>query len=243
MRASSAFESRHAERVRSRGRVEFHDADLVGRIADVAVDSVRIRTRRPPPTGTRAISVRFDHRPETSFELIGHVIRWSRTAVVLELDTVPKGFTDLVTRELEAARSEESMPRVILVETPSVTRTAIADAFRSHGCKVIEVSSPLEAVYRLAEARFEPAIIAVADTFPRAVANDLREFLAEAHPDAHMIAIGASAIGRDPAGSWLSDRTSSTLAMRVGRLLTAHASRARARPSPGSRHPWKLRDR
>ena len=232
---------RHARRVRSRGAVQLHDPELNGRIVDVAIDSIAIRTRSAPPNRTGRLTVRFDLRPGTTFDITGHVVRRTRRTIVIALDAAPADYVDYVARELEAAGRAEDTPSVVLIDEPSPARDAIAAAFRGHGCRVVEVSTPLEALYRLEEARFEPAIIAISDGVPESEVEDLRDFLSLTHPDAHMVAIGKSARGRDPESSWLSDRAPE-LETRVGRLVTAHGSRTRSRPSPARCCPWKLRD-
>jgi hypothetical protein len=75
----------------------------------------------------------------------------------------------------------DSQPRMILVDTRGKRRNTIANAFRSGGCDVIEASTPLEAIAHLGGSRFELGLIAIADTVPETVAEELREFLLVEH--------------------------------------------------------------
>jgi hypothetical protein len=74
------------------------------------------------------------------------------------------------------------LPRMILVDTVDGRRNKIASAFRNAGCHVTEASTPLEAIAHLGGSRFELGLIAIADTVPETVAEQLREFLLDEHP-------------------------------------------------------------
>jgi hypothetical protein len=150
--------------------------------------------------------------------------------MAIGFDAVPDDFEDCIQDELLAAVEHDILPRMILVDTVDGRRNKIAGAFRSAGCHVTEASTPLEAIAHLGGSRFELGLIAIADTVPETVAEQLREFLLDEHPGAHMVSIGRSAAHRDPAASWLcsTDVREDLLQTRVGRVMTAHGSRRRS---------------
>ena len=231
-------ELRGAMRVRAKGSVRIHRGNRVisGRMVDLAVGGVCMRTELP--LGLLGEQVRVDLRLDGSgsrhFALLGRVLRVSLPTgrMAIGFDAAPDDFEDCVQDELLAAMEHDALPRMILVDTVGERRHKIASAFRTAGCHVTEASTPLEAIAHLTGSRFELGLIAIADTVPEAVAEELREFLLEEHPDAHMVAIGSSAAHRDPAVSWLCPSNGrGDLQTRVGRVMTAHGSR---RPSTAS---------
>ena len=224
-------ELRSALRVRSKGSIRIHCSNHVirGRLVDMTVGGICVRTELP--TGLIGESVRVDLTLDAAskrFALLGRVLRVSvpTRRVALGFDAAPEGFEDCVQDELLAAVKHDTLPRMILVDTAEARRSEIATAFRNAGCHVTEASTPLEAIAYLGRSRFEPGLIAIADSVPETVAEQLREFLLDEHPAAHMVSIGASAAHRAPAASWLcSTNVRGYLQPRVDRVMTAHGSR------------------
>jgi CheY-like chemotaxis protein len=230
-------EQRRTMRVRSKGSIRIGRGRHVvrGRVVDIAIGgvgmSVDLASDRLDLVGKRVgVELRLDASAGATFALHGHVRRSSARTLAIELDDVPAAFEDCVQDELLSALEFDQSPHVVLVDIASAQRGAIASAFRRGGCSVTEVATPLEAIARLDRTRFEPGVIAIADTWPESVAEELREFLSAQHPRAHRVAIGKSRGGRDPAGSWLSTANpNDDLDVRVGRVLTAHAVRHQPR--------------
>jgi hypothetical protein len=231
-------ELRRAMRVRSKGSIRIHCGNRVipGRMVDLAVGGVCVRMELP--IGLIAligelvrVDLKLDAGASKNFALLGRVLRVSipTRRMVIGFDAVPDDFEDCVQDELLAAVEHDMLPRMILVDTVDGRRNKIASAFRNAGCHVTEASTPLEAIAHLGGSRFELGIIAIADTVPETVAEQLREFLLDEHPGAHMVSIGRSSAGRDPAGSWLcSTNGRGDLQTRVGRVMTAHGSRRKS---------------
>ena len=200
-----------------------------GRIIDLSSGGVRIsiehQCRENEPVN---IDLSFDAAPATHYALTGHARRASAHELSIEFDPLPVEVARVLVDELVAASEHDGVPHMILVDATSPTRTAIAASFREHGWLVTEVSTPLEAIRNIIGERFSPSVIAIADTLPESVAEELRSFLAAEHPEAHMIAIGESATERDPAGSWLSNSDArQDLDLRVGRIVVSHRARVR----------------
>ena len=228
-------ELRKAMRVRSKGSIRIHYGNrvILGRMVDLAVGGICVRTELPIGLiGLIGELVRVDLRLDAGaskhFALLGRVLRVSipTRRMAIGFDAVPDDFEDCVQDELLAAVEHDTLPRMILVDTVDGRRNKIASAFRNAGCHVTEASTPLEAIAHLGQARFELGLIAIADTVPETVAEQLREFLLDEHPGAHMVSIGASSAHRDPAASWLCPtNVRGDLQTRVGRVMTAHGSR------------------
>lgn len=244
-------ELRRTMRVRPKGSIRVHCGSRVvrGRMIDLALGGVSIRTERTSHlrelVGARVgVELRFDTGSPKPFSLHGHILRASTTAktVVIQFADVPSGFEDCVQDELLAALEHDKAPHVIIVDAVVHRRHTIASSFRRSGCEVIEVSTPLDAIARLGRGRFEPGVIAITDTLPEEVAEDLREFLSGEHPEAHMVAIGRSRRHRARASSWLSSTDPKCdVDVRVGRLVTAHAARHRPRSAATRAREWKER--
>jgi PilZ domain-containing protein len=231
-------ELRRAMRVRSKGSIRIHCGNRVipGRMVDLAVGGICVRTELPIGLIGELVRVdlKLDADASRHFVLPGRVLRVSLPTLRMAIgfDAVPEDFEDCVQDELLAAVEHDVLPRMVLVDTAGGRRNRIASAFRNAGCHVTEASTPLEAIAYLGGSRFELGIIAIADTVPEAVAEQLREFLLDEHPGTHMVAIGRSAAHRDPAGSWLcSTNARDDLQTRVGRVMTAHGARRQSTKS------------
>jgi CheY-like chemotaxis protein len=237
-------ERRRAMRVRSKGSVGIHHgARLIrGRILDLGVGGVcaelPIGFASNPGEPVR-VDVKLDAWSK-QFSLAGQVLRsLEATGVIaIQFRKVPSDFVDCMQEELLAAAKHDAAPQLLLVDPVAERRRVFASAFRGAGCAVTEVSTPLEAIAWVEQLRFEPGVIAIADSVPESIAEDLREFLGQQHPVAHMVAIGASGRRRDHGASWLSwVNTRDDLRLRVGRVITAHGARRRSiRSLPPARH-------
>jgi CheY-like chemotaxis protein len=243
---------RTAMRVRSKGSIRIKCSHRVirGRVVNLAAGGICVRTERPISLiGLIGELVRVDLRLDAcaskNFALLGRVLRVSDPTqptrrMAIGFDAVPDDFEDCLQDELLAAVEHDMLPRMILVDSSAGRRNKIASAFRNAGCHVTEASTPLEAIAYLDRSRFELGLIAIADTVPETVAEQLREYMLREHPGAHMVAIGSSSAHRDPAGSWLcSTNVRGDLQTRVGRVMTAHGSRRRSTmsscaPSPSA---------
>jgi hypothetical protein len=233
-------ERRRTLRVRSKGAVRFrHGAQLIrGRILDLGVGGISARIERPVGLGLYIgepvrLEITLDAR-QKRYTLDGRVLRsLAETRVIaVALDGASRAFERCVEDELVAAGQHDALPHMILVDVAAPRRHAFARAFRSAGCHVTEVSTPLEAIAQLGRLRFEPGVIAIADSVPESIAEDLRAFLGREYPEAHMVAISRSNRRPEVGASWLSCAdTRDDLDLRVGRVITAHEARRRSTKS------------
>jgi hypothetical protein len=98
-----------------------------------------------------------------------------------------------------------------------VRRGLVARAFRATGCRVIEVSSALEAIAEIDESGLHLWAVVIADTEIASRADDLRRFLRETYPSVPLIVVG---VGRRTRKRLAVDRFPD-LAMQVHRLVTS----------------------
>ncbi|MGE0867494.1 MAG: PilZ domain-containing protein [Kofleriaceae bacterium] len=238
-------EWRHTVRLRVKGSaaIKYGGHTAHGRILDLGLGGLSIWTDQPSAFEQLdghavRIQITLEGLPREEFSLRGRVLRTSAGAqlIAIRFDHLPEQLIARLTHELTAAVADEVAPRMILVDEVADRRSLIAHAFRAAGCNVTEVSSALEAITRLEDFHFEPALIAIADTLPATQAEQLRDFMQGEHPDAHMVAIGKSAANRDPSGSWLrSNDGDDDLQIRVDRVMIAHRSRQRSNISGDGR--------
>lgn len=231
-------ELRRALRVRSKAWIRIHcDGRVIrGRVADLAVGGVRVSADIPLELVSRiGALVRVELEPDAAasrpFTLRGRMLRVNPATrhLAIGFELVSGDFADFVRDELVAAVTHDATPHMLLVDTSDKRRTTIANAFRKAGCDVTEASTPLEAIAHLGRSRFEPGLIAIADTVPEAIAEELRDFVLVEHPEAHMVVIGRLAAHRGTAASWLcSSNSFHDLETRVHRVIIAHGSRRRS---------------
>ena len=226
-------EHRRAQRVRSKGLVRISDEAgwVHHRMLDLSVRGIRTAGEARWTDGDLlSLDISFDAAPRTHYATTGRVRRVSDETLAIELDAVPHELEMYIVQEIVAAVARDGEPNVILVDARSPMRMAIAGAFRNHGCVVTEVSTPLEAIRQIIGDRFDPSVIAIADTIPESVAEELRAFFAGEYPDTEMIAIGRSNVKRDLGGSWLDcEDPHGDLDARVAAVVVLNNERVRPR--------------
>jgi hypothetical protein len=167
------------------------------------------------------VQLRLDNASAEWLRLRGRVTRVDDCAVAISFTTVPDEFANLMIDSSRASHGHRRVLSLVLVDATASRRLAMAEAFRSAGCAVIDVATSLEAIVRLGEARFEPDVIAIADSLPAATADEMRQFVEAGHPNAKLVTIGDATT--DPGGlpHWLSAMPDDLVA-RVRKLLGGH---------------------
>jgi CheY-like chemotaxis protein len=206
------------------GRVDTHT--LQGRIANLCLNGLSMTTRTSAPERLLGadveLSVRLDGRDSSWFELGGHILRLGATSLAMALVTVPSSFTQMIEEAVGNSHRNDRMLSIVLVDAMAERRRAMAEGFRSGGCTVIEVSTPLEAIVRLGESHFEPDLIAIADSNPGTISDEMRRFVETEHPRARLVTIGDDVNGPDGLALWLSSTNpNADLAARIRRVLTS----------------------
>ena len=199
---------------------------LRGRIANVSLGGLLATTRVTAPErllGARvAIELRLDGRDGGWFDLGGRVERIGSNSLAVRFDTVPPGFVSALEDMLTASHDRRRVLSIVHVDADAERRAALVRGFRASYCNVIDAATPLEAIVRLGESHFEPDVIAIADSSPATIADELRRFVDSEHPRARVLTIGHELAGPDGAGRWLSSANpADDLVPRIRKLLIA----------------------
>lgn len=196
-----------------------------GRIANLGRDGLLAMTPVTVPEkhlGRNVeIDLRLDDQLSEWLRISGNILRIGATSVEISFEDVPAPFVRLFDEIATASHAHLRILSVVLVDSTSERRASIAEGFRSAGCSVVEVSTPLEAIVRLGESSFEPDLIAIADSSPSSTSHDLRRFVEREHPRAKLVTIGDDLV--EPIGlvHWLSSMDpGSDLVARVRQVLT-----------------------
>ena len=178
------------------------------RIANLSRSGLLTRTRITPPERLLGamveLSLRLDGTDAAWLELGGRILRIGACSIAFVLDVVPLSFMRIVDQAVVRSRQHDRVLSVVLVDGIPERRCAMAAGFRAQGCVVVEVSTPLEAIIRLGESHFEPDLIAIADSLPVTISNELRRFVDAEHPCAMAVSIGDTAGEADGLAHWLS---------------------------------------
>jgi hypothetical protein len=200
---------RHA-RVSPKGTIVFDAGDhaLRGRIANLGPGGLYAITRVTAPEQlleqTIELKIRLDGQDAGWLTTPGRVTRITADGIAIAFVEAPA----LLVRAIEAIASESQLSvrvlSVVLIDADAGRLAAMTEGFGAVGCIVVAAATPLEAIVRLGESAFEPDLIAIADSAPENVANNMRRFVELNHPTAKLVTIGDELI--EPAGiaNWLS---------------------------------------
>jgi hypothetical protein len=197
---------------------------LRGRIANVSLGGLLATTRVTAPErllGVRvAIELRLDGGDHGWFELGGRLQRIGANSLAVTFDTVAPAFVRTLEELRTVSYERRRILSLVLVDTNGERRAALASGFRASHCTVIDAATPLEAIVRLGESRFEPDVIAIADSSPATIADELRRFVDTEHPRARVLTIGHELVGPGGGARWLSSADSGDdLVTRIRQLL------------------------
>jgi hypothetical protein len=187
MQGERTRDRRKDARVHARGRVAV-DGHGRGKIIDVSTGGVRFRVAGPLvrfDLGDQVdLELRFDGAEGGWWRLAGRVVRNAGAGVVVvAFAATPTDFEDWMHAELLAELESEDERHVMLVDPIAARRGQVAATLRESGRTVAEAATPLDAIDRLGESRYRPRTIAVADTVPARVADELRAYLLAEHAD------------------------------------------------------------
>jgi hypothetical protein len=193
---TGALERRSDVRVSLKGTVMVRADDYIirGRVENLSrgglFASTRVTAARRLLGAMTAIELRLDGIDASWHDLRARVMRIEANHLALRFDAAPVSFTDAVEEMASRSLANDHALSVVLVDGIATRRDLLARGFRAAGCTVIETSTPLEAIVRLGESQFEPDLIAIADSLPAAISDDLRTFVDREHPRAVLVHIG-----------------------------------------------------
>lgn len=203
------MERRRTQRISPKGSVILFAGEQVehGRVANISSGGLLAITTEGPPElrpGTEVeLELRLDAASSEWLKLAGRVVRIDGASIAIEIET-SEPFVRTMEDSVSASGVHQRVESVVLIDATAERREPIAEAFRAAGCDVLEVSTPLEAIVRLGESRFEPDLIAIADSVPSSISDDLRVFVKREHPDARLVTIGDDVLAPPGSARWLS---------------------------------------
>lgn len=197
---------------------------LRGRVANLSIGGLSATTLITAPErllhSRVEIELRFDGSERAWCELAGRLLRSGATSLAVAFDTVPPGFARTIEEMHDALHARRRVLSIVLIEANDDRRATLADGFRAACCNVVDTATPLEAIVRLGESHFEPDVIAIADSTPATISDELRRFVGREHPHARVLTIGHETVGPDPLADWLcSANPGSDLVTRIRQLL------------------------
>jgi hypothetical protein len=222
-------ERRRYVRIAPKGTVILHAAGHVqrGRITNLGEGGMLVATKVTAPDRllgrTAEIEIRLDGMSAQWLRAAGKIVRIGAAGVAVAFDMLPATLMRAIDEMSTASHARLRVISVVLIDVDQLRRATIAAGFQSAGCLVVEASTPLEALVRLGESSFEPDLIAVADSIPSTVADELRTFIEREHPRAKLVTIGDEVIEPAGIGHWLSSTDpGSDLPNRIRTVLGRH---------------------
>ena len=195
-----------------------------GRIANLSRNGLSTITRTTAPErligGAVELSLRLDGRDSSWIKLSGRILRIGSNSISMALFVAPPSFTRIIDETISASHHRARVLSIVLVDAMPRRRRAMSEGFRAAGCAVIDVSTPLEAIVRLGESHFEPDLIAIADSSPTTISDELRRFVDVEHPRAKLVTIGDTTGAPAGRAHWLSAADpSGDLEARIRKIL------------------------
>ena len=155
-------------------------------------------------TRTVELELRLDGQLAQWQQASGHILRVDSAGIAIELHPLSSDVARMLDEMSTASFARRRVMSMVLVDPEPPRRSVMAEAFRLAGCTVIEAATPLEAIVRLGESDFEPDVIAIADSMPSTIADDMRRFVMRNHPRVKLVTIGDDLENDAADGHWLS---------------------------------------
>lgn len=206
---TGAPERRRYARIAPKGTVVLHAAGHAqrGRIANLGHGGVFAWTKVTAPDRLLArtvdVELRLDGNLARWLRASGRIIRIAAEGVAIAFSPPPDELIQAID-EMSAPHPGMRAMAVVLVDADPERRASMAIGFRAAGCKVVEAARPLDAIVALGESSFEPDLIAIADSVPGTVADELRVWVERNHPRARLVTIGADELEPIGTANWLS---------------------------------------
>lgn len=229
------LERRASPRVAVAGSVIVRlDGAAPGRLVDLSAGGVRFTPSpgvAPYAVGTRVmIDLRLDGARFGWFRFGAVISRSSPDETAATFSDVPPEFAAAVVSELRTAAASAETPGVLLVDLDPPRRVLVAAALRVAGCDVREVTTPLEAISYLGDSQARPWIVAIADTVPATVADELRAHVRDDHALVRLVAVSEATAATDAEDSRLPTRDPLDLSDRIARLVASRLDPVPAAP-------------
>lgn len=113
----------------------------------------------------------------------GVVIRHRGPELAVRFHAMSPEVEDLIEDEILGAVEAERAPRVVVVDRSDLRRAQVALALRRLGCCTLEAATPLEALELIECSRNHVCAVALSERLTQTQADELVEYLHEAHPE------------------------------------------------------------
>jgi hypothetical protein len=204
-------ERRHHPRIAAKGAVILHVQGRSdhGRLANVGEGGMFVATRVRAPDRLLARDIELELRLDGSgaewLHASGRIVRLEANGLAIAFrGQQPAMIMRMIDELARASHAHDRVINMMLIDSATERRSAMAAGFRTMGFAVVEAATPLEAIVRLGESTFELDVIAVADTVAIEDAEQMRAFVRRNHPHAKLITIGDDIFEPDGFASWLS---------------------------------------
>jgi CheY-like chemotaxis protein len=192
-----------------------HARDTVrGRLANISTGGMRLQLSdgEPPCVCGEAVEIELhlDRAGATWLRFQGQVQRCDDREVAIGFTAVPLEFAIVVEDALLSVREGAAMSHVLLVDANADRRVPFAALLRKTGCRVAEAATPLEAISHLGGSAIHSWVVAITDSTPASIADELRRFLT----DTDAPPVDVVALGRDSPSSSLTWFTATERAQR-----------------------------
>ena len=125
------------------------------------------------------VALHLDRTGATWLRFHGEVVRSDQREVAISFTSVPLDFADVVQDALVSALEGAALPHVLLVDPNAQRRAPFAALLRRAGCRVVEVTTPLDAIAHLGGSAIHSWVVAISSMVPASTADELQQFLAE----------------------------------------------------------------
>jgi CheY-like chemotaxis protein len=125
------------------------------------------------------VELHLDRTGAMWLRFCGEVVRSDHGELAISFTAVPLDFADVVQDVLVSALEGAALAHVLLVDPNAERRTPFAALLRRAGCRVAEVTTPLDAIAHLGGSAIHSWVVGIASTVPVSTAEDLQRFLTE----------------------------------------------------------------
>jgi len=179
-----AIDRRQQVRVVANGSVIVYGLETArGRLANISSAGMLVRLTESTPRCRCGepvdVELHLDRTGATWLRFRGDVVRSDEFELAISFISVPIDFADIVQDALVSALEGAALPHVLLVDPNAQRRAPFAALLRRAGCRVAEVTAPLDAIRHLGSSAIHSWVVAIASTIPAATADELQRFLKE----------------------------------------------------------------
>ena len=165
-----------------------------GRIVDLSTGGVCLELAEPAPALAIAeavtLELHLDRAESQWLSFHGRVLRIAGPRIAIAFTEAPIEFAGVMSRAIASAFEAAASAHVLLVDADVERRASFAVLMRRAECNVAEASTPLEAIAHLGGSAIGTWVIAIADTRPPSIANELRTFLSREYPQLDVVSLG-----------------------------------------------------